>query len=126
MQINHSANVVSSSAPALGRNTATKAQDARVAIDETRALDDRQAQKSQADAQQRFDVDQQVITLLEREHGNNAQAQSHDVKQVTHVGQSDYDAPSSQNKSAVAAYQSVGNIAQRDNIQQVFGVDLFA
>ena len=37
-----------------------------------------------------------------------------------------YDQPSQQNKSAVAAYQSIGNQAKRDDIQQVFGVDLFA
>ena len=37
-----------------------------------------------------------------------------------------YDSPSQQNQTAVAAYSSVGQIAQRENIQQVFGVDLFA
>lgn len=39
---------------------------------------------------------------------------------------SSYDAPSQQNLTAISAYQSVDAIAQRDNIQQVFGVDLRA
>ncbi len=31
-----------------------------------------------------------------------------------------------QNLSAVSAYQSVGNLAQRESVQQLFGVDLYA
>lgn len=37
-----------------------------------------------------------------------------------------YDLPSQQNQTAVAAYQAVGNAAQREDISQIFGVDLFA
>lgn len=37
-----------------------------------------------------------------------------------------YDQPSRQNQTAVAAYQAIDNAAQRDDISQVFGVDLFA
>ncbi len=33
---------------------------------------------------------------------------------------------SSQNQTAVAHYKVVGNLAQRESVQQMFGVDLFA
>lgn len=33
---------------------------------------------------------------------------------------------SSNNETAVASYQSVNNLAQRESVQKIFGVDLFA
>jgi len=33
---------------------------------------------------------------------------------------------SSQNQSAVSSYQSIGNLAQRESVQQLLGIDLFA
>lgn len=36
------------------------------------------------------------------------------------------DQPSAKNETAVASYQAVGNLAQRESVQQFFGVDLFA
>lgn len=38
----------------------------------------------------------------------------------------DRDRPSAQNETAVASYQSVGNLAQRESVQKLFGVDVFA
>ena len=37
-----------------------------------------------------------------------------------------YDEPSEQNHSAVTTYQTINNLAQRDQVQQIFGVDVFA
>mgnify|MGYP000636146803 CR=1 FL=1 len=36
------------------------------------------------------------------------------------------DQPSAKNETAVANYQAVGNLAQRESVQKLFGVDLFA
>lgn len=96
--------------------------------------------KQQADAVVRFDVDESAIALIEQElneranlsinsSAENTSATSGTALKVDSVhGQSykaDYDQPSQYNQSAVAIYQSVGNLAQRDSIQQIFGVDLF-
>ncbi|WP_281558980.1 hypothetical protein [Thalassomonas sp. RHCl1] len=99
----------------------------------------------------RLDVNEQAIALLEQEaqqqgsqgldrqqaaeqflgqdagqaSGQGAQLQLFSDSSENSQGAT-YDRPSNQNLSAVAAYQSVNNIAQRDNVQQLFGVDLFA
>ncbi|WP_077285010.1 hypothetical protein [Cognaticolwellia aestuarii] len=132
MQVNNSANFVSQAPIALGNNSSVQAQEqrARVAARETQSAEESKSQKSQldADTRQRFDIDEQAIALIEREQpsaygdsNNNAQ-QSNQQNSYS----SGYDAPSNQNKLAVAAYQSVDTLAARDNIEQVFGVDLFA
>ncbi len=126
MQVTNSTNLVATPV-AVPRNTSSvQAQEQRARV---LAREENQAQKTQPDAssQQRFDVDQQAIALIEREQlqpYNNGSNQQQNTS--SNDDNSRYDAPSSQNQSAVAAYQSVDSIAQRDNIQQVFGVDLFA
>ncbi|WDE00910.1 hypothetical protein SG35_009920 [Thalassomonas actiniarum] len=96
----------------------------------------------------RLDVNEQAIALFEQEQSGRGLGQQQGASQF--LGQDSgqapgqgaqlqlfadssensrgatYDRPSNQNLSAVAAYQSVNNIAQRDNVQQLFGVDLFA
>jgi hypothetical protein len=135
MQVNNSDNLASQAAIALGNSTSVPAQEqrTRVIAREAFTFEESQTQKSQSntESRQRLDVDEQAIALIEREQSspfdnrNNSQQNS-----AQNNGQnsynSRYDAPSSQNQLAVAAYQSVDAIAQRDNIQQVFGVDLFA
>jgi hypothetical protein len=37
-----------------------------------------------------------------------------------------YDLPSSQTQGAIAAYQSVNGLEQRESISTVFGIDLYA
>lgn len=135
MQVNNSANLASQAPIALGNNSSVQAQEQR-----TRALarenlntEESKAQNSQADinTRQRLDIDEQAIALIEREQSpqgdisNNRQVNSQQNNQQTSYN-SGYDLPSNQNQSAVAAYQSVDAIAQRDNIQEIFGVDLFA
>tara|TARA_R110000787_G_scaffold116814_2_gene227129 strand:- start:364 stop:771 length:408 start_codon:yes stop_codon:yes gene_type:complete len=135
MQVNNSANLASQAPIALGNNSSVQAQEQR-----TRALarenlsnEDSQTQKSQADinTRQRLDIDEQAIALIEREQvppsdiSNNRQVSNPQSNQQNSYN-SGYDLPSNQNQSAVAAYQSIDAIAQRDSIQQIFGVDLFA
>ena len=70
----------------------------------------------------RLDIDQQAIELVEQQSQQQVTKQSNQ-QQTKNTG---YDQPSEQNTTAVAAYQSIENLSQRENIQQVFGVDLLA
>ncbi|AOW78186.1 hypothetical protein A3Q34_15845 [Colwellia sp. PAMC 20917] len=102
-----------------------------------------QAQDQQASQVARFDIDEQALALVEQAQFENQQAQLNPSASQTvsasnisfsgqtnqQVGnknnsQASYDSPSKQNQTAIAAYSSVDNIAQRENIQQVFGIDL--
>ncbi|XPF93950.1 hypothetical protein ACM9HF_18355 [Colwellia sp. RE-S-Sl-9] len=87
----------------------------------------------------RFDVSEEAIALLEQQaelnsaqsgtgivvRGENSST-NNSASDQQQSKSSQYDKPSQQNLSAVAAYQSVDNIAQRENIKQFFGVNLFA
>ena len=65
-------------------------------------------------AQTQLVSSERAIALIEREQNQKNSQQAL------------YDQPSKQSRSAVAAYQSVGNQAQREDIQSMLGVDLFA
>ena len=67
----------------------------------------------QAQRTDRIDIDQSAISLLEQE------------KQASDNNTS-YDQPSQRNATAVTTYQSVSNLEQRENVQQLLGVDIFA
>ena len=89
------------------------------------SLDQEKQQKSQQ--QTRFEVDQQSLALVQQNYQQNYQQQNQHGQQ-TQFGaqQTKYDQPSAQNQTAVSVYQSVSNLSERDNIQQIFGVDLLA
>lgn len=76
--------------------------------------------------EERFDVDQQALALVEQEY--NAQAAKNNNSNNTAQNQSTtaFDNPSRQNQTAVAAYESVDNQAKKAAVQQLFGVDLYA
>jgi|GEM_PF-1461587 len=87
----------------------------------------------------RFDVSDKAFALIEQQTElNSAQsgtgivprgenASVNNQANVQHQAKtSQYDQPSPQNLSALAAYQSVDNIAERENMIQIFGVNLFA
>jgi len=78
---------------------------------------------------QRFDIE--ALSQISQESqiaeiGLSTSKQSSDNYSGNGTAKNRYDQPSQQNKSAVAAYQSVGNQSKKEGIQQVFGVDLFA
>ena len=135
MQVNNSINSTSQATAALGNNSSVPAQEqrTRALARETLTSEESQNQKSPADinTRQRLDIDEQAIALIEREQSqlydsrNNAQP-SNTQDNPQNSTNSRYDAPPSQNQLAVAAYQSIDAIAQRDSIQAIFGVDLFA
>jgi len=56
-------------------------------------------------------------TSLGANLGNNPQSANQ---------QTSYDQPSQRNNTALSAYQSVDNLEQRENVQQLLGVDVYA
>ncbi|GAA5140096.1 hypothetical protein [Thalassotalea piscium] len=68
----------------------------------------------------RLDIDKQALARVAQFN----QERTSDVNKVVSE-KNGYDRPSQQNQFAVNSYRSVENIAQRESIQQTFGVDLF-
>ena len=69
-------------------------------------------------------IDEQAIAFFEQ----NQLIQSQSSKENFSFDDSStsQDQPSAKNETAVASYQAVGNLAQRESVQQLFGVDLYA
>ncbi len=75
-------------------------------------------QSLHSQAQSGIIIDEQAIAFFEQ--------QQH-AKSNNHYSDSlNQDRPSSKNETAVASYQAVDNLAQRESVHQMFGVDLFA
>jgi hypothetical protein len=103
-----------------------------------------QDQSKQSGQVERFDIDDQALALVEQAQFENQRAQnnqstfqapsstntltesSNTQSTFQNSSRAGYDSPSKQNQTAIAAYSSVDNIAQRESIKQVFGVDLLA
>lgn len=69
-------------------------------------------------------ADQQAIAQFEQNQlAVNTTQSSASNESFSRAGR---DRPSAQNETAVASYQSVGNLAQRESVQKLFGVDVFA
>lgn len=73
---------------------------------------------SQQQPQNRFDVDEASLALAVKA---NESAFDSSAKQGT-LG---YDQPSNINATAVSTYKSVDNLAQREAVQEAFGVDFY-
>ncbi|TWX54549.1 hypothetical protein [Colwellia hornerae] len=122
-----------------------RVQQTQQSTEQTEKTNKDSAQQTQQQASQvaRFDIDEQALALVEQAQFENQQAQlnpsSSETVTASNVSfssqsnqqtanksgsQANYDSPSKQNQTAIAAYSSVDNIAQRENIQQVFGIDL--
>lgn len=67
-----------------------------------------------------------AIALRDNSNGSNSSYAQGNAQGEQQTQNSEYDQPSQQNLSAVAAYESVDNIAQKESIKQFFGVNLFA
>lgn len=69
-------------------------------------------------------IDEQAIALYQQSQS----ALSKPLNDSSSFAQSsaEQDQPSAKNETAVASYQAVGNLAQRESVQKLFGVDLFA
>jgi len=110
----------SSSVQALSNKTPAKNQQAKIAAPEEK-------QTSAPKTIERLDVNEQAIALLDQQTANkNALKSENKGGQSGTFANAGLDQPSKQNLSAVNAYQSVNNLTQRENIQSMLGVDLFA
>ena len=69
-------------------------------------------------------ADQQAIALFEKNQFEANAAKS--TVSSNSFTATDQDKPSPKNESAVASYQTIDNLAQRESVQQLFGVDVFA
>ena len=121
MQIN-SANTYSSTSTNVQQvNNSTQVDNLR---EQTRIEQEQKPenQEQQTSQQNRFDVDQQVLALVEEQQQQKPPKQESSASNKN----TSYDQPSNQNQTAVAAYQAVDSISQRDTIQQSFGIDLIA
>jgi len=68
-------------------------------------------------------IDEQAIALYQESQASlSAQAQPKNED----FSSANQDQPSAKNETAVASYQAVGDLAQRESVQKLFGVDLFA
>jgi len=114
MQAINTSTFSSSSVQALSNKTPSKNQQAKTATSEENQL-------TPVKATTRLDVNEQAIALLEQQS-----TQISDQKNAKKTQNANLDQPSGQNLTAVNAYQSVNNLTQRENIQAMFGVDLFA
>ncbi|MCW8832986.1 MAG: hypothetical protein OQK09_01660 [Colwellia sp.] len=82
-----------------------------------------QQQSSKKPAQANIVINEQALELYEKNQASQlAQAQLN----ADNVASTSQDQPSAKNETAVASYQAVGNLAQRESVQALFGVDLFA
>jgi len=98
---------------AVGSATDKKQQAA--AVKENQVAHDLAAQTL---ASKNLAVNEQAIALFEQ----NKQSQS----SKTQFSATGRDKPSVHNETAVASYQTIGNLAQRESVQHLLGVDLFA
>jgi len=72
-------------------------------------------------ASQGIVVDQRAIALFEK---NQFEAKA--TLSTSTFSTTDKDKSSPKNETAVASYQAVGNLAERESVQQLFGIDIFA
>ncbi|MBL4910708.1 MAG: hypothetical protein JKX78_11945 [Alteromonadaceae bacterium] len=108
----------SSSVQALSNKTPAKNQQAK-----TVAPNEKQVAIEKSP--QRIDNNKKAIALLEKQVKQNIQKES-STNTINNSNKINVDQPIGQNLNAVNAYQSVNNLAQRESIQSMLGVDLFA
>jgi hypothetical protein len=75
------------------------------------------------EASQGVIVDQQAIALFEK---NQLEANTTKSPETNGTFAADKDKPLSKNEIAVANYQAIDNLAERESVQRLFGVDVFA
>ena len=82
-----------------------------------------QEQPSSNQATPSIVIDEQAIALFEQSQASFSSNTQSNNESSSSASQ---DQPSAKNETAVANYQAVGNLAQRESVQKLFGVDLFA
>lgn len=100
---------------AVNNKTNTLAKSSESTVDRVTKVDSEQPPKKQAKPS--IVYDEQAIALFEQQKPPTANASFSSTEQ---------DQPSTHNETAVASYQAVNNLAKRESVQQLFGVDVFA
>ncbi len=119
MKITNTANF-SSSVKALTNKTPAKKQQANIVAPDKK-------QTATEKTPQRIDNNKKAIALLDSQNANeNALKNETVAPQSAKFAGVGLDQPNEQNLNAVNTYQSVNNLAQRETIQSMLGVDLFA
>lgn len=70
-----------------------------------------------------FVIDEQAIALFEQSQTSSSLNSSPNQSESSFANS---DQPLAKNETAVANYKAVGNLAERESVQKMFGVDLFA
>ncbi len=116
MQVNNSNNFAQLGINNVNKSTANTSVQSR---DRVRSADDAtQNSGAKKTTVERLAVSEQAITLFEQQSASNKQFVSRNTASL--------DQPSPQNLTAVNTYQTVNNLAQRESIQSMLGVDLYA
>ncbi len=68
-------------------------------------------------------IDEQAVALYQQSQ-SSAQISAQSKQSAT--ASASQDQPLAKNETAVSSYQAIDNIAKRESVQQLFGVDLFA
>lgn len=68
-------------------------------------------------------IDEQAVALYQQ---SQLSAQLPVQSKYESASSASQDQPSAKNETAIASYQAVDNLAKRESVQQLFGVDLFA
>lgn len=129
MQINSASSFTPNTALNISGDQQTRVNEQRdrlvVQQEQEKARQKNSQNTQQHNPSERLDIDPAAIELVEQNQQLNADTHARQ-DQATQSQRAGYDQPSQQNITAVSAYQSVGGIAQRDSIQETFGVDLYA
>ena len=80
-------------------------------------------QSSNTPVQPSIVIDEQAVALYKESQQSPVNSSPSSSNAFSSASQ---DKPSAQNETAVASYQAVGDLAKRESVQQLFGVDLFA
>lgn len=125
MQINSANSFTPQSSVQIGADKQAQIQEQRDRLAVQKESNKTQQDSAKKNQQPRLDIDPEAIALVEQNQQLDANQKSSFSEQQRNYS-AEYDQPSQSNQTAVSTYQSVGNIAERDNIQQAFGVDLYA
>ena len=124
MQINNSstnltANPLVSGSQSVQNGTAVN----RAELERARRQDNQERAPEQQSQQlpQRLDIDAQALAVVDEQFNQQASNNNQSGANNTFVEQNGL-----RNQTAVSTYQGVENIEQRANIEQLFGVDLYA
>jgi hypothetical protein len=112
------------------QNKAEQAEQVQQVVDSQKQTQPKQAEQSQhnkSQNKQSFALAADTLAFLE---GNQAQNQLvHQQSTAAVSGSNEFiakDHISRQNKTAVSSYQHIDNLAQRESVQKLLGVDLYA